>query len=58
MRTTLDEPAPLNPHAEFPHRISPFPLDWLLKFTSLGQISDPPATPSHPKNPTSLESWT
>lgn len=33
---------PLNPVRNFPYRVTPFPVDWLLKFTTLGDASDAP----------------
>jgi hypothetical protein len=64
MRTIIENPAPLNANGNFPFKVTPFPADWLLKFTSLGKIKDS-ATPrsSQADKPsinklTSLESWT
>lgn len=42
---------PLNPHREWPHKVTPLPLDWLLKFTTLGEA---PAEEPHEE---SLEVW-
>ena len=66
MRAILDNPAPLNASRAFPFKVRPFPVDWLLKFTSLGTIPEPrqsaqssPAKSDPNSNqPTSLESWT
>ena len=66
MRTILENPTPLTATRAFPYKVRPFPVDWLLKYTSLGKIPDPitrPSTPStaslsNTNKPTSLESWT
>ena len=67
MRAIIENPAPLNATRAFPYKVRPFPVDWLLKFTSLGTIpeakSSTASTPStasisNPNLPTSLESWT
>ena len=54
-RTVITNPPPLDPWFNFPYTITPFPLDWLMKFTSLGNQPDP-AVPD--KNSDSLETWT
>lgn len=64
MRKVVENPPPLNAIRAFPYKVSPFPTDWLLRFTSLGTIPETrqPAQSispkSDPNSTTSLESWT
>lgn len=52
MREPVENPAPLNAQRNWPYKITPFPTDWLLKFTTLGDVPQDKTT-----NETSLESW-
>ena len=52
MNDVVENPAPLNAWRNWPYTITPFPTDWLLKFTSLGDVASDRETDKE-----SLESW-
>jgi len=52
MKDIVENPAPLNALRNWPYKLTPFPTDWLLKFTTLGDVPQD----SQPDN-NSLESW-
>lgn len=52
MREIVENPAPLNAFRNWPYRVTPFPTDWLHKFTTLGDV---PADDKTDEN--SLEQW-
>ncbi len=58
-KPVITNPKPLNLYGDFPYKIIPFPIDWLLQYTSLSSVhpspdlSNPESTP-----PDSLELWT
>jgi hypothetical protein len=55
MNALPDTPPPLNAVRNFPYRVTPLPLDWLLKFTTLG---DAPAADEQTPHEDSHELWT
>ena len=56
-REIIDNPPPLNGYRQFPYKITPFPFDWLQKFTTLDDAVDSDPAPTETL-PTSEETWT
>ena len=54
----IANPPPLNAVANFPYRVTAFPCQWLLQYTSLGRVAAPAPLPPAQKAaaPKSLES--